>query len=363
VSNEDMYAKLSTIVEKFRRRSKYGSIVMHMESVDGSFVWSHGIGAESSIRSQTIGTASPFFIASATKLFVTAVVLQLVREGRLDLDQPIVDVVTRANLVGLHRLNGRDHTRAITARQLLSHTSGLANYLEDRATDDTRLLHNVLKANGDRRWSRADIYEWHRTKFEAVFEPGADRAHYSDTNFHLLAELVEHVEGAEFDVVFRKRISDPLGLSGTSMFGTPAAPNYDDVATMFTGALPATIPLAMASVREDGGMVSTTRDCVTFLRSLVDGSLVGHNPFVDQTWRRVFFPLEYGLGVMRINIPRFMSPFGKPPVLYGHGGASGTVLFYDPASSLMIAGTVNQIERRNKPYQLMLHLIQAARQR
>ncbi len=361
MSHQNIPAKLSSIVEKFRRRSKYGSIVMHIESVDRSFAWSHGIGAESSVSSQTIGTASPFFIASATKLFVTAVVLQLTRENRLDLDQPIVDVVTRANLVGLHRLNGRDHTKSITARQLLSHTSGLANYLEDRASDDTRLLHNVLKLNGDRRWSRTDIYGWHRTKFDAVFEPGTERAHYSDSNFHLLAELVEHIEGAEFDAVFRKRIAAPLGLTGTSMFGTTWAPKYGDVATMFTGGLPANIPLAMASVREDGGMVSTTQDCLTFLRSLVDESLVGHNPFVDQTWRRVFFPLEYGLGVMRINIPRFMSPFGKPPVLYGHGGASGTVLFYDPVSSLMIAGTVNQIERRNKPYQLMLRLIQAAR--
>jgi D-alanyl-D-alanine carboxypeptidase len=353
--------KLTAIVERFHRRSKHGSIIMQIESVDGSFRWSHGVGPRTSKVNTTIDTRSPFFIASTTKLFVTAIALQLVRDGRLDLEQPIIELITRANMVGIHRLHGRDHTKSITARHLLSHTSGLANYLEDKDVNGQRLLHNVLKLGGDRSWNKADIYDWHRKLFTAEFVPGVDKAHYSDTNFQLLGELIEHIDGAPFHDSLRARITHPLGLTNTTMFGTATAPHYDDIATMYSEARATEIPLAMASVREDGGLVSTTEDCIKMLRSLVDGSLVGHNPFGDQSWQRVFFPIDYGVGVMRVRIPRVMSPFGEPPVLFGHGGASGTVLFYDPVSSLMIAGTVNQIEHRSRPYQLMVRLMNTAR--
>jgi D-alanyl-D-alanine carboxypeptidase len=68
-------------------------------------------------------------VASNTKMFTAAVVLQLVEEGDLDLDAPVEEYVP-----GLVAGNGYDGT-AITVRQLLQHTSGMADYVADVLTD------------------------------------------------------------------------------------------------------------------------------------------------------------------------------------------------------------------------------------
>jgi D-alanyl-D-alanine carboxypeptidase len=360
-TRDNRHKKLTSVVTKARRKAAPGASVMHIESVDRSFRWVYNDGPASDADSSPFGPTSPFFIASTTKLFVSTLVLQLIEAGELSLDSRVVDVVTSENLVGIHRIGDEDHTRHITVRHLLSHTSGLANYLEDKRTDGSVLLQEALKPGGDRSWTREDIYKWHRTVLKNPRMPGTQKAHYSDTNYHLLASIVEHVTGQPFDQVLRTRIVEPLGLQNTSMFGSSAAPDYDDIATMYDKRQPIRSPLMMASVREDGGMVSTTDDLICFLRGLVDGTLLQENPFGEQTWRRVFFPIDYGLGVMRIRIPRLMALGGRPPTLYGHGGASGTVLFFDPKTQLLIAGTLNQIAYRSRPYQLMLRLMQNAR--
>jgi D-alanyl-D-alanine carboxypeptidase len=360
-SEDSRHHKLTSIVTKGRKKAAPGSAVMHIESVDRSFRWVYNDGLASRSGTTPFGTSSPFFIASTTKLFVSTLVLQLIESGALTLDTHLVDVVTTENLVGIHRVGDEDHTRHITVRQLLSHTSGLANYLEDKRTDGSVLLQKALRPGGDRSWTRNDIYQWHRTVLKNPRVPGLQKTHYSDTNYHLLAAIVEHVTGQPFDDVLRIRIVEPLGLQNTSMFGSPDAPDYDELATMYNKRQQIRFPLAMASVREDGGMVSTTDDLICFLRGLVDGALLRESPFGEQPWRRVFFPIDYGLGVMRIRIPRLMALGGRSPTLYGHGGASGTVAFFDPTTQMLIAGTLNQIAYRSRAYQLMLRLMQSAR--
>jgi hypothetical protein len=76
-----------------------------------------------------------------------------------------------------------------------------------------------------------------------------------------------------------------------------------------------------------------------------------------QRWKKIFFPFQYGLGVMWFKLPRILSPFSATPELIGHSGSTSAFLFYSPADRLYIGGTLNQIENQGRPFRLMMKVI------
>lgn len=110
------------------------------------------------------GAPTPYFIASTTKLYVTALIMQLRAEGRIDIDAPAAALLDPSIMAGIHSLRGVDASGRITVRQLLSHTSGIADYFEQRRRDGSSqfadaLAHDaawtfedVLPSAGCRRW-------------------------------------------------------------------------------------------------------------------------------------------------------------------------------------------------------------------
>ncbi|HPX77101.1 MAG TPA: serine hydrolase domain-containing protein, partial [Bacteroidales bacterium] len=67
----------------------------------------------------------PYFIASTTKLFTTAIILKLKEEGKLSLDDKIHQYVDISVLFRLHLYQKKDYSQEISIKHLLSHTSGL----------------------------------------------------------------------------------------------------------------------------------------------------------------------------------------------------------------------------------------------
>ncbi|MCZ8110200.1 MAG: hypothetical protein ACK5Y8_11585 [Betaproteobacteria bacterium] len=71
-------------------------------------------------------------------------------------------------------------------------------------------------------------------------------------------------------------------------------------------------------------------------------------------WRRIFFSLQYGTGVMRFDLPWVLSPSRRLPAWIGHSGASGAYMFWRPQTQVHLAGTVNQTRQRPQSFRLML---------
>ena len=86
---------------------------------------------------------SPFFIASTTKLYTTAIVLRFVERGRLTLDDRLVDLVEPGLVDRLHVLRGRDHTARDPIRHLLRQTSGLPDYFLGRRPGGSTLERTI----------------------------------------------------------------------------------------------------------------------------------------------------------------------------------------------------------------------------
>jgi D-alanyl-D-alanine carboxypeptidase len=134
-------------------------------------------------------------VASITKTFVATAILQLVGEGRVDLDASV-----DTYLPGLLRGDGIDGT-AITVRQLLRHQSGLPEYFDETTEPPTEPVdpHELL------RWALA----------KPGSAPGGTVAGYTNTNYVVAGLILEAVTGHPAPEEITRRIVAPLGLTHT----------------------------------------------------------------------------------------------------------------------------------------------------
>ena len=267
---------------------------------DGNLLWS---GASGRARDATTGlsTDDPFVIGSVTKTFVAAAILQLVEEGRLELDDTL-----RSHLPEL-----RGFDRAVTIRQLLDHTSGIA----DIFNDTTR---RGLEDHPELAWSGADVLgsihaPWYR--------PGEGWA-YANTNYFLLGLIVERITGSTLGDELSRRFFEPVGLENTRLL-TGAA---DD------GAL---LPPAWATIFwASGAMSAPAADLARWGDSLYGGGVL---EAASLTAMEEVNDHDYGLGVQRIEL--------ADAVGFGHTGLLNTytsLLWHIPDSNVTIALLVNR---------------------
>lgn len=296
----------------------------------------------------------PFFIASTTKLFTTALVLQLRNEGKLQITDSLPQYFSAAELQGLHVYKGRDYSHQITIAQLLAHTSGLPDYFQGKDQKGYSLEKDLVAGN-DQAWDLEGIRAINARQ-KAHFAPGTKgKAVYSDTNFQLLGEIIQRITGQSFGEACQQRITTPLQLTSTWLFTDTSDQR---MAPLRYKREALHIPKAMASTAPDGGMVSTSTDLLLFLQAFFGGQLFPAAYLLEmQDWNRIFYPMQSGMGMHLFALPAWMT-LGKPfPALQGHSGLSGTVAYYSPEHQLFIAGTVNQIAYPDQSFRLALKLI------
>ncbi len=107
------------------RNPSVKNCVVYVVKGDGSFSWSGAAGLANAQTETPMTPATPIFIASITKLYSAAAVLRLYEQGKIALDNPLVKYLPEDLIKGIHVFEGKDYSRIITIRHLLSHSSGL----------------------------------------------------------------------------------------------------------------------------------------------------------------------------------------------------------------------------------------------
>ena len=153
------------------------------------------------------------------------------------------------------------------------------------------------------------------------------------------------------------------GLTFDDVLLVPGAsevlPDQVDVRTQLTKEIALNIPLAMSSFPADGGIVATLADSLRFLRGFFGGELLAEDElsYLTGRWNRIFFPMQYGGGVMRFHLPRWLAPIKNPGELMGHSGSTGSFAFYSRQREIFLVGTVNQSDRPGRPFGLMSSIV------
>jgi CubicO group peptidase (beta-lactamase class C family) len=271
-------------------------------------------------------------LASITKPVVATGVMQLVAEGRVAL----TDVIDRH--VPEFAAPGKPE---VSVWHLLSQTSGIP---------DPDLWAMLAQGAG-----RAELVRFAATS-PLRFEPGS-RYEYVTSTFDLLATLIERVTGEPHPAYLRRSIFEPLGMADTAfdpwdrgarvalpgVAAPPGSARSWEPGPWTEQDLRAFTDLALPG----GGLFSTAADLVRFGRAMLrggelDGIRVLPPAFVELMTREQTFG-GIGASADPIRANHYALGWGKPdpratpgsPAAFGHGGATGTRLWVDPAHDLV----------------------------
>lgn len=305
--------------------------------------------------SGNITANQPYFIASTTKLFTTAIILRLKSEGILSLDDKISKYLDKSILNGLHVYKGKEYSKELTIKHLLSHTSGLPDYFQGKGVSG-KSLEDEITADNDQFWTFEQAIE--RTKkMKALFAPGTkNKANYSDANFQLLGKIIESLTHKSYSKNCNDLIIQPLGLTKTYLYqdSTDKIPK-----TLYYKSNELDIPKAMTSFGADGGIVSTSNDMLVFIEAFFTGKLFPSSYIAElQEWNKIFFPMRSGIGIHLFKLPWIFNPTGAVPYFIGHSGLSGALAYYSPKENIYVVGTVNQVAHPDIAFKAMIKLTQ-----
>jgi D-alanyl-D-alanine carboxypeptidase len=256
--------------------------------------------AEVGAASRPVRPRTPFVIASITKSFMAALVLQLQEEGRLSIDDPVSEW-----------LPDYPNGDAISIRMLLDHRSGIFNYFEHRRYE------TLVFGRPRHHWTVRQIL---RLDGPPYFAP--DKGfHYSNTNYVLLGRIIRRVTGRPPHSLIRRRFLEPLGMGSTFFqgeepIGRRAAKGYwtkDGGGYVgFSDGTPLRPNTSAATVAwAAGGLVASVRDLATWEHALFEGDVLTPGSLALML---AFHPRTgYGLGVRRALLADRMG--------YGHGGS------------------------------------------
>ncbi|WP_182898127.1 serine hydrolase [Microbispora sp. H10830] len=253
-------------------------------------------GVRDTVTGRPVPANSRFRIGSKTKTFVATVALQLVAEGKIELDAPV-----DRYLPGLVAPD-------ITVRHLLQHTSGLPDYLALLNPAD-------IVAHRYDHWNPMDLVEL-ALRHPSEFPAGTDWS-YSNTNYLIVALIIEKETGNTYGAEIRRRILRPLHLNATSVpedaLGIPG-PHPSGYLKTGEGLLDIT-RLNPTVAGASGGMISSASDLNRFYGALLGGRLLRPAELKQMMTTRPIGPdgSGYGLGLMSTPLP-------CGGVLWGHSG-------------------------------------------
>ena len=355
--NQEMQHLVSGLVDKDK---SVRDCVLAVMKGDGSYSWSGaaGIAGQDGLVPMTKDT--PIFVASITKLYTATAIMQLYERGALCLDDPMSKYLPEKLIQGIHVYEGKDFSLEITIKELLSHTSGIADYYTEKPKGGKSLF-EVFLEEPTRSWTVDEVIERARKDLKPNFPPGTDTS-YSDTNFQLLGKVIEATTGKPLHMVYEEFFFRPLNLKHTWLIGRskPQVAPSAAPADVFYGDMNITDTRSNGSYWADGGIVSTAKEMIIFLKALNEGRIVRPDTLrLMHNWRKLQFPLEYGYGTMRFKLPRLMARLLRVPPLWGHSGSTGSFLYYSEDLNLYMAGTINQVESKVKPFRLMISVMKA----
>jgi CubicO group peptidase (beta-lactamase class C family) len=240
---------------------------------------------------------SKYYIASINKMFMSCLILRLSTEGKLKLDDKFADFVSDDLISNLHVLDGKDYSREITLKQMVSQTSGLPDYIEDKQKNG-HITMKDLEAGLDPAWPVEKVVEEVK-KMKPHFPPGEPgKAKYIDTNHQLLELVVEKVTGQTNNQVLNSLFQE-LGMNDTYVARDVHDRSYVPVRYKEKEI---SISNFISSTKND--IISTTSDQMIFLKAFFGGSFWPKEKVEElKKWNKIFFPFEYGIGIQKFSMP------------------------------------------------------------
>lgn len=309
-------------IDQLARRAVYGPPLAGLELAvdDGAYqAFSAKYGTAQVDRGQPVTDTTVFEIASVSKQFTAAAILQLAEKGSLRLDDPARRYIP----------NLPESARDVTIRSLLNHTSGLP---------DAGSL--SLPLSGIHEYDPHEWTEWYADHLSALLSPPGSQWRYNNEGYNLLGEIVEQTSGMDYADYIQQNLLQPLGLASTRY----CLPKSEDVAQGYVlsgGQLSPVLNENLSLLFAAGGLCSTATDLVRWVKALSSGQVLRPETYREMVTPQTLSggqPLSYGYG---LNVGQFA---GRNAIFHG-GSLSGfqsiVVVFPDDDLRLALLSNTN----------------------
>lgn len=317
--------KVAQIEEIFRKKRLAGFNGNVLIAQKGVVLYEKSFGYAHLKEKDTLEAGHAFQLASLSKPFTAIAVLKLYEAGRVSLDDTVQKFFVDFPYHG------------ITIKDLLCHRSGLPNYIYS-FTDSVR--------RGKKYPSNLDVIRWFASvkPTPTPYNRPSRSFNYNNTNYLVLAAIVEKVTGSSFAGYLRKEVLDPLGMKHTFMVTN----NADSLAPYRTVGHQYGRVVAKDYYDEvvgDKGLYSTTEDLLRFYKGLSANCLLS-----PRTLQEAFTPRSFerrGTKNYGYGFRMHLDEMDQPKYIY-HGGwwkGYNTMMWMDPANDFVIIILGNSYNR------------------
>jgi CubicO group peptidase (beta-lactamase class C family) len=364
----DRLARIDSMLDEAAKRQEIGGLVAYVLR-DDAVVYERAVGWRDRDAKVPMTANTVFRIASQTKALTSAAILMLMEEGKLALGTPASrflpsfarTTVAQRTDSGVVIVPAR---RAITVRDLLTHTAGISYGVDQHVADKYRA--KGLGPAAGYGWYTADKTVPVCTSMDSlgtlpfVAQPG-ERFVYG-YNTDVLGCIVERASGKSLDTFLRERLTQPLGMHDTHFFLPPAQRNR--LATVYRSEAGSTVR-ADTGARGQGhyvdgprvsfaggaGLVSTARDYARFLQMIAHGGTwAGRRYLAPHTVALMttnqlgsLYGTGAGFGLGFETVEQYGASGLASKGTYGWGGAYGSNYKVDPVEGLVIVVMMNQL--------------------
>lgn len=280
---EMYYTKISHIYDSLFKRNFSGGILV---AKNGQVLFEEYQGYNNLDSKDTITQNTTFHIASVSKTFTAMAVLKLWEHEKINLDDSVQNYLSGFPYSG------------ITVRMLLNHRSGLPNYAYFMIEDTTWKRKGHIATNND-------MLRFMIEHKPAIASYPDRKFQYCNTNYALLALIVEKLTGQTFPEYMKETIFDPLGMKNTFIFSIKDTadykPSYNYNNTIF--ALE-----NMDCIYGDKNVYSTPRELLLWDQALYTDNIVKQSTFdlaTQPTSHERPSIHNYGLGFRLMIFPNY----------------------------------------------------------
>jgi len=302
---------------------------------DQNEVWNYAVGISDKKTNSKLNAQQPVLIASNTKPYVSATILKLCELKKLRITDPVKKYLPEKTLQEL-MLKGYQPDK-ITIAHLLSHTSGIDDYVNDAYFE-------FVNNHKQYRWTREEQIARAMNVGKVLGQPG-DTFKYADVNYLLLTEVIEKISGHPFYNAMRDLLSyKKLHLNATWFtLLEPQPPHTEKAAHQYWQKFSWDSYDLNPSwdLYGGGGMMATMNDMALFFKYLFERKIITdtnvlslmYTPVTNKTFN------NYCLGIRKLSFNGFTG--------YYHGGFWGTDVVYFPELKTAIAIAVLEKTQRD----------------
>ncbi|GAB5554324.1 MAG: hypothetical protein Sapg2KO_39150 [Saprospiraceae bacterium] len=276
-----------------------------------TIIYADAHGVKSRVTAEPMSTSSLFHMASVSKPFVATAIVQLIEQGKIDLEEKLIHYLPYYTMAD-------ERYKDITIKHMLTHTSGIPN-IDDYEWDKPQYDDGA-----------AERYARSQKNFELDFTPG-EQYSYSNPAFDILCDVIAKTSGMTFEDYMKKNIFEPIGMKNSTFFKPEVPENLATQPHVLGDSLQITVSEIYPYNRRHAGsstLHSNVEDMLRWARVYLNkGSIDGKQIFSEESYK-LLTSVHSPEGERKVCLSWFLGTINDSEIYNHTGGDTGYATFF-----------------------------------